>query len=146
MRTGIHLARAAVFTCCGTDLVNRCERRGKSTLLNLIKGLYPEFIHGTLTGGNPAIALDALYLSQNPHTQIVHERVGEEFFFSLEHRQDSPSEMHTHLPRLAQFGLENFEMTPTTKLSHGQAQRLLSSHPCWPPTPRFCYWMSQPLF
>ena len=124
-RTGIHLPAPLSLPATGLIWLTGASGAGKSTLLNLIKGLYPDFIHGTLTGGNPAIALDALYLSQNPHTQIVHERVGEEFFFSLEHRQDSPSEMHTHLPRLAQFGLENFEMTPTTKLSHGQAQRLL---------------------
>ncbi|MBS1174637.1 MAG: ykoD [Burkholderiaceae bacterium] len=123
--TGIHLPAPLSLPATGLIWLTGASGAGKSTLLNLIKGLHPEFIHGTLSGGNPAIAPDALYLSQNPHTQIVHERVGEEFFFSLEHRQDSPSEMHTHLKLLAQFGLADFEMMPTAKLSHGQAQRLL---------------------
>lgn len=98
---------------------------GKSTLLNLIKGLYPEFIHGNIEGENPAIAPDALYLSQNPHTQIINERVGEEFFFSMEHRQYSIEQMQAQQPLLAQYGLEESILSPTAHLSHGQAQRLL---------------------
>ena len=72
-RTGIHLPAPLSLPTTGLIWLTGASGAGKSTLLNLIKGLYPEFIHGTLTGGNPAIALDALYLSQNPHTQIVHE-------------------------------------------------------------------------
>ena len=98
---------------------------GKSTLLNLLKGLFPEFIHGQIGGNDPAIARDALYLSQNPHTQIIHERVGEEFFFSLEHRQTPPQIMHAKKYLLAEYGLEKMEFAPTEQLSHGQAQRLL---------------------
>ena len=124
-QTGIQVPTPLSLPDTGLIWLTGASGAGKSTLLNLIKGLHPEFIHGTLTGGDPAMAPDALYLSQNPHTQIVHERVGEEFFFSLEHRQDSPSQMHAQLKLLAQFSLTNFEMTPTAKLSHGQAQRLL---------------------
>ena len=82
-RAGIVLSEPLILPERGLVWLTGASGSGKSTLLNLIKGLHPEFIHGTLEGGNPAIARDALYLSQTPHTQIVHERVGEEFFFSL---------------------------------------------------------------
>ena len=124
-RAGIVLSEPLVLPERGLVWLTGASGSGKSTLLNLIKGLHPEFIHGTLEGGNPAIARDALYLSQNPHTQIVHERVGEEFFFSMEHRQYTPEQMHAKKSLLAQYGLGDMEFAPTAQLSHGQAQRLL---------------------
>ena len=124
-RAGIVLSEPLVIPERGLVWLTGASGSGKSTLLNLIKGLHPEFIHGTLEGGNPAIARDALYLSQNPHTQIVHERVGEEFFFSMEHRQYTPEQMHAKKSLLAQYGLGDMEFAPTAQLSHGQAQRLL---------------------
>ena len=124
-RAGIVLSEPLLLPERGLVWLAGVSGSGKSTLLNLIKGLHPEFIHGTLEGGNPAIARDALYLSQNPHTQIVHERVGEEFFFSMEHRQYAPEQMHAKKSLLAQYGLGDMEFAPTAQLSHGQAQRLL---------------------
>lgn len=124
-RAGIALSTPLNLPERGLVWLTGASGSGKSTLLNLIKGLYPEFIHGTLAGGNPAIARDALYLSQNPHTQIVHERVGEEFFFSMEHRQYTPEQMHAKKYLLEQYGLGDMELKPTAQLSHGQAQRLL---------------------
>ena len=124
-RAGIVLSEPLLLPERGLVWLTGVSGSGKSTLLNLIKGLHPEFIHGTLEGGNPAIARDALYLSQNPHTQIVHERVGEEFFFSMEHRQYAPEQMHAKKSLLAQYGLGDMEFAPTAQLSHGQAQRLL---------------------
>ena len=124
-RAGIALSTPLNLPERGLVWLTGASGSGKSTLLNLIKGLYPEFIHGTLAGGNPAIARDALYLSQNPHTHIVHERVGEEFFFSMEHRQYTPEQMHAKKYLLEQYGLGDMELKPTAQLSHGQAQRLL---------------------
>ena len=124
-RAGIVLSEPLILPERGLVWLTGASGSGKSTLLNLIKGLHPEFIHGTLEGGNPAIARDALYLSQNPHTQIVHERVGEEFFFSLEHRQYTPEQMHAKKSLLTRYGLGDMEFAPTMQLSHGQAQRLL---------------------
>ncbi len=124
-RAGIVLSTPLELPERGLVWITGASGSGKSTLLNLIKGLHPEFIHGIVTGNDPAIARDALYLSQNPHTQIVHERVGEEFFFSLEHRQYAPEQMHAKKSLLAQYGLGELEFAPTPQLSHGQAQRLL---------------------
>ena len=124
-RAGIALSKPLELPERGLVWLTGASGSGKSTLLNLIKGLHPEFIHGTLAGGDPAIAHDALYLSQNPHTQIVHERVGEEFFFSMEHRQYTPEQMQAKKSLLAQYGLGELEFATTAQLSHGQAQRLL---------------------
>ena len=124
-RAGIALSKPLELPERGLVWLTGASGSGKSTLLNLIKGLHPEFIHGKVTGGHPAIARDALYLSQNPHTQIVHERVGEEFFFSMEHRQYTPEQMHAKKSLLAQYGLGELEFATTAQLSHGQAQRLL---------------------
>lgn len=124
-RAGIVLSEPLTLPERGLVWLTGASGSGKSTLLNLIKGLHPEFIHGTLIGNDPAIARDALYLSQNPHTQIVHERVGEEFFFSMEHRQYTLEQMQAKQPLLAQYGLGGMEFAPTAQLSHGQAQRLL---------------------
>ena len=124
-RAGIALSEPLELPERGLVWLTGASGSGKSTLLNLIKGLYPEFIHGRVTGSDPAIARDALYLSQNPHTQIVHERVGEEFFFSMEHRQYTPEQMHLKKSLLAQYGLGELEFAATAQLSHGQAQRLL---------------------
>lgn len=124
-RAGIALSKPLELPECGLVWLTGASGSGKSTLLNLIKGLHPEFIHGKLTGSHPAIARDALYLSQNPHTQVVHERVGEEFFFSMEHLQYTPEKMHAKKSLLAQYGLGKLEFAATAQLSHGQAQRLL---------------------
>ena len=124
-RAGIALSKPFELPERGLVWLTGASGSGKSTLLNLIKGLHPEFIHGKVTGGHPAIARDALYLSQNPHTQIVHERVGEEFFFSMEHRQYTPEQMRAKKSLLAQYGLGELEFATTAQLSHGQAQRLL---------------------
>ena len=61
-RAGIALSTPLNLPERGLVWLTGASGSGKSTLLNLIKGLYPEFIHGTLAGGNPAIARDALYL------------------------------------------------------------------------------------
>ena len=124
-RAGIAFSKPFELPERGLVWLTGASGSGKSTLLNLIKGLHPEFIHGKVTGGHPAIARDALYLSQNPHTQIVHERVGEEFFFSMEHRQYTPEQMRAKKSLLAQYGLGELEFATTAQLSHGQAQRLL---------------------
>ena len=124
-RAGIALSKPFELPERGLVWLTGASGSGKSTLLNLIKGLHPEFIHGKMTGNDPGIARDALYLSQNPHTQIVHERVGEEFFFSMEHRQYTPEQMRAKKSLLAQYGLGELEFATTAQLSHGQAQRLL---------------------
>lgn len=98
---------------------------GKSTFLHLLKGFYPEFISGQLNGDTPEAFKDAAYIAQNPLSQIVHERVGEEFFFSMENADWPMTRMTAAQSWLSRFGLANQTLTPTTQLSHGLAQRLL---------------------
>lgn len=112
---------------------------GKSTLLHLLKGFYPEFLSGELNS-SPQIFNEAfqntLYVSQNPLAQIVHERVGEEFFFTLENALATTSEMQAARGWMADFGLLDQEFAPTAQLSHGLGQRLmlasqLAARPSW---------------
>ena len=98
---------------------------GKSTFLHLLKGFYPEFLTGELNGENPEIFKDAAYIAQNPLSQIVHERVGEEFFFSMENAAWTDERMQQARKWLSRFGLNEQEFAPTTQLSHGLSQRLL---------------------
>ena len=98
---------------------------GKSTFLHLLKGFYPEFLTGTLLGEAPHAFKDASYIAQNPLSQIVHERVGEEFFFSMENARNTYEQMHAKRDWLNRFGLSGQEFEPTQQLSHGFAQRLL---------------------
>ena len=109
---------------------------GKSTLLHLLKGFHPEFLAGDVSGHDPAVFKDAMYMAQNPISQIVHERVGEEFFFTLENQHTSIDNMHAARHWLNEFGLENKELSTTAQLSHGLAQRLilasqLAAEPKW---------------
>lgn len=98
---------------------------GKSTFLHLLKGFYPEFISGQLDGHTPDVLKHAAYIAQNPLSQIVHERVGEEFFFSMENAHWPMTRMTTAQNWLSRFGLAHQTLEPTTQLSHGLAQRLL---------------------
>ena len=98
---------------------------GKTTFLHLLKGFYPEFLTGQLDGTPPDIFKDAAYIAQNPLSQIVHERVGEEFFFSMENANWSHEQMHAARHWLDEFDLSTREFAPTNSLSHGLAQRLL---------------------
>ena len=98
---------------------------GKSTFLNLLKGFFPEFIAGTLTGAQPNAFEGAAYIAQNPLSQIIHERVGEEFFFPMENARWSQAAMLAARHWLADFGLADDEFAPTAILSHGLSQRLL---------------------
>lgn len=100
---------------------------GKSTFLHLLKGFYPEFISGQLKGTAPSCFLDAAYIAQNPLTQIVHEHVGEEFFFSMENAGWSVTKMHEARHWLEIFSLDDKEYEKTEHLSHGLSQRLLLS-------------------
>lgn len=109
---------------------------GKSTLLHLLKGFHPEFLAGDVSGNDPAIFKEAMYMAQNPISQIVHERVGEEFFFTLENQHASIESMHAARHWLTEFGLQNKENASTSQLSHGLAQRLilasqLAAEPSW---------------
>lgn len=122
---GVSVSRPLTFKPRQVIWLVGASGSGKSTFLHLLKGFYPEFLSGELTGDDPAVFKQAMYMAQNPLSQIVHERVGEEFFFTLENAHNSVETMNYALHWLAQFGLAAQEFSPTAQLSHGMAQRLV---------------------
>ncbi|MGL4766617.1 MAG: ATP-binding cassette domain-containing protein [Formosimonas sp.] len=119
LSTPLHIAPNQIIWLVGNS------GSGKSTFLHLLKGFYPEFLSGTLRGKSPAIFQNAAYMAQNPLAQIVHERVGEEFFFAQENALHSVEQMNATRTWLAHFGLAEHEFAASAQLSHGLAQRTL---------------------
>ncbi len=132
----IELPKVGVVQLCGSSGV------GKSTVLDLLMGLHPEFRQGILY--TPADAtkesLKSIwdhqgahrsYLFQNPETQMIHLSPLREFVFPMENAKISLEQISKSLESLKDYGLErvyNDLHTGTiqnTALSHGEKQRLL---------------------
>lgn len=111
---------------------------GKSTFLQLLKGIIPEFSSGRLEGSilykkKPMHGeffqenlKEILFLFQNPFSQLIYPRASEEFFFSMENYNYSREQMDQKKKELqAYFDLESLWHKKTTELSHGECQRLV---------------------
>lgn len=114
---------------------------GKSTLLNIMKGLIPTFIKAKLSN-EESYSLnyelgDSVLVQQNPYSSLITRSVWSEASFNLENRQ-IPQEkaferIKTHAKKLKISHL--FKKNRTTKgLSGGECQRLgllnsLTTHP-----------------
>ena len=114
---------------------------GKSTLARGIAGLLPEQFPGEWQGslrigeaevarsdpepaGNAA-ALGAGIVVQDPASQLVMERVGDDVAFGLENLAWGRAAMHERVPEaLAGVGLRGFEERRSTRLSGGEQQRV----------------------
>lgn len=110
---------------------------GKSTVARALGGLVPWAVPGRLGGG---VALDDLEIGaaepaaivarvgvvfQDPSSQLVMERVGDDVAFGLEGRGWPRSAMLERVPEaLAEVGLAGFERRRTARLSGGEQQRL----------------------
>nr|WP_227000772.1 ATP-binding cassette domain-containing protein [Protaetiibacter intestinalis] len=105
---------------------------GKSTLLHGLAGILGGAEEGEQTGellvdGTPASAARgaAGLVLQDPDTQAVLARLGDDVAFGLENLGVEPDEIHRRVPEaLAAVGLELPLDHPTTALSGGQKQRL----------------------
>ncbi|HEX5149384.1 MAG TPA: ATP-binding cassette domain-containing protein [Candidatus Limnocylindrales bacterium] len=110
---------------------------GKSTLALALAGLIPRdvpaLVEGSLElGGTPVAALDPTALAarvglvfQDPATQLVMERAGDDVAFGLENRAWPVRRMHARVPEaLAEVGLGGSERRRSRRLSGGQQQRL----------------------
>jgi energy-coupling factor transport system ATP-binding protein len=120
---------------------------GKSTLARGIAGLLPEQFAGTWGGslrvgdaevarndgeadasGAPAIStrsLGAGIVLQDPASQLVMERVGDDVAFGLESAAWSLEAMRARVPEaLESVGLKGFEERRSTRLSGGEQQRV----------------------
>jgi energy-coupling factor transport system ATP-binding protein len=122
----------------GVVLVSGASGSGKSTFLNLLKGLIPEFIPGKLTGeilyNNKFLTGDQFkrninkiaFLFQNPFSQIIHHNTADEFYFSLENFQiefKSAEMIKNSISK--KFNLTHLWQKKTNHLSHGECQKLL---------------------
>ena len=110
---------------------------GKSTLALALAGLIPNEIPAAMTGrleidahevrrlGPVDVAARVGLVLQDPGSQIVMERVGDDVAFGLENRGWAPAEMRTRVPAaLEGVGLAGLERFRSRRLSGGQQQRL----------------------
>lgn len=110
---------------------------GKSTLLQLMNGIIPRIVAGTLEGevkiaGSPlqgqslsAISRRVGSVLQNVEAQIVHQRVEDELAFGCENFGMAPAEIGQRVSRLCkEMKLETTWKTRT--LSVGQKQRVVT--------------------
>lgn len=97
---------------------------GKSTLLKAINGLVPTFTGGKLSGSISSSA-SVGYVSQNPETSFVADRVCDEIVFGMEQLGFGRDEMQARLTSIAErLGLQNLLDSELTQLSSGQQQRV----------------------
>jgi energy-coupling factor transport system ATP-binding protein len=109
---------------------------GKSTLARAIAGLVPWAVPGRLggdlrldgiaAGSDPAATIPRVgVVLQDPASQLVMERAGDDVAFGLEGRRWPRPAMLTRVPEaLAEAGLVGFEDRRTARLSGGEQQRL----------------------
>lgn len=113
---------------------------GKSTFLQLLKGIIPQFIAGKLEGqihfkGKPLHGevfdqnlKSIIYLFQNPFTQTIYPYAEEEFFFSMENFNFSHEEMTRQKENFEKkFRLDKLWGRKTQELSNGECQKLVLS-------------------
>ena len=111
---------------------------GKSTLLKMLKGLIPEhsrnkivgnflFQKNELSGEHFKKNLKKiLFLFQNPFSQVIHQNVPEEFYFSMENMMFTKEEMLDQREKLnAKFELSRIWNYKTKELSNGECQKLV---------------------
>jgi energy-coupling factor transporter ATP-binding protein EcfA2 len=111
---------------------------GKSTLARAVAGLIPGAFPGEWSGsltigsgpaqrreGSPPADGGVGIVFQDPASQLVMDRAGDEVAFGLEARTWDLGAMHARVPEaLAEVGLEGFERRHTNRLSGGEQQRV----------------------
>lgn len=109
---------------------------GKSTLLMALKGLIPNYIHGTYSGkinykdkyivGIAEMELIQIgYLQQNPDHQVIYQTVIDELAFGLENLQLTPQVIQDKINIYAEkFGITHLLIRKISTLSGGEKQKI----------------------
>ena len=111
----------------GVLLVGGPSGSGKSTLARAVAGLLPGEFAGELTGSLRVGAgtTRAGILFQDPASQLVMDRAGDDVAFGLENLGWPRTAMRERVPEaLAEVGLAGFEDRHANRLSGGEQQRL----------------------
>jgi energy-coupling factor transporter ATP-binding protein EcfA2 len=127
-----------VFGAHDSLLITGPSGGGKSTFLQLLKGIIPQFVAGKLEGqiyfkGKPLHGeifdhnlKKIIYLFQNPFTQTIYPYAEEEFFFSMENFNFSHDEMTAQKEKFEKlFNLDSLWGRKTSELSNGECQKLV---------------------
>jgi energy-coupling factor transport system ATP-binding protein len=111
---------------------------GKSTFLQMLKGIIPEYGTGVFEGaliynGHPLTGKffqenlkKILFLFQNPFSQLIYPWASDEFYFSMENDNYTREQMDKKREELQNyFDLGSVWHKKTSTLSHGECQRLV---------------------
>lgn len=110
---------------------------GKSSILNLLQGLIPHMLEGTMEGsvwfyGNnitdvlPRDRCDRIgFVMQNPESQFCTFTVEEELAFGMENLGLSPETMKERIHNVLEYvGMQGYETRDLNQLSGGQKQKI----------------------
>jgi energy-coupling factor transporter ATP-binding protein EcfA2 len=134
----IFLKKELVIEKNGLYLIAGESGSGKSTFLNLLKGISPKFTSGNLIGeikykdinvaenGFELFKNKIVYLFQNPFSQIIHRIVELEFAFTLENLNYDKKKYFEVMKNLRdRFSLSKIWNSDAFKLSNGECQKLV---------------------
>ncbi len=136
--TCLELDENIEFKNNGLILITGKSGGGKSTFLNILKGLIPFHMAGEFSGeirvNNVLLTKEnvdhfnreVVYLFQNPFSQLIHQDAKLELAFTMENLKFSHEKFEEKQKQiLEKFNLKNRIDVPTNQLSNGECQKLV---------------------